>query len=460
MKHCAVLLLKAPTVYSSTQRRSVAGSFFKLNVSMGSLGLVMLATVLDKEGYAVRVCYPRTVQDAVDLVAQHTPKVVGVSSETINFPQAREIPAHLDKAGYGGIFKVIGGYHATFEPEESLKAGYDCVVLREGEETFLELVNAVLSHQPIENIHGIAFLNSSGKVVRTPSRSLIADLDQLPIPNWELSDLRLPKYLGIIYATRGCPHRCSFCVSSEFYGHKPRYRSADSIVEEIQSNDYRVVYFQDDDFTRNLERVQQLHSLLSKLPHQPVMVVYSRMDTIAKYPDLAVLLAEMGVRLIYFGIESHHQQGLNSIGKGLRAEEQEAAIKISKRAGINIWASLMVLPHETRSSWRDTVGFVKDLAHPPISTVGVCTPFPGTALYEKLVSENRLLHRQWEYYDGLHCVFKPYRLQPLEIEELMLWGDSQLNTNPVLRYGAGVLASLPDRLRYMVVTLALTGRIR
>jgi len=129
MKHYDVLLLKGPTIYSLTQQQSVAGSFFKLNASMGSLGLVMLATVLDRAGYAVRVCYPRTVHDAVKLVVKYAPRIVGVSSETMNFPQASQIPERLDAAGCNDVFKVIGGYHATFEPKESLGSGYDCVVL-------------------------------------------------------------------------------------------------------------------------------------------------------------------------------------------------------------------------------------------------------------------------------------------------------------------------------------------
>ena len=285
----------------------------------------MLASVLEKEGISSRVFYPDNLQEIVGLVNKYKPKIIGVSTETMNAFEAYQIPAVLNNTGCD-VFKVIGGYHASFEYQASLKAGYDCVVIGEGESTFLELVIAVLEHRSIQDIQGIALFNQAGVVIKTSPRPWIENLDLLPFPNWVLSYLHLPSNLGIIYATRGCPIGCNFCVTSEYYGHHSRFRSAESIIEEIECRNYRMVYFQDDDFTNNLDRIKHLHDHFSKTRQMPIMVIYSRMDTIARHPEIAPILARMGVKLVYFGIESHHQASLNFIHKGLRIEDQAEAL--------------------------------------------------------------------------------------------------------------------------------------
>ena len=175
------------------------------------------------------------------------------------------------------------------------------------------------------------------------------------------------------------------------------------------------------------------------------------MDTIARNPKLAGILSEMGTRLIYFGIESLSKKGLEYIGKPLSIEDQKKAIRIINDVGIEIWASIMALPTDTEKTWKKTVTFTKENIDPKISTVAICTPFPGTALYKRFNSENRLLHKKWQFYDGLHCVFQPYNISAQKLEEIHIWGDKYLNENFAMKYTLKFLKFLPKSLRYTLL---------
>jgi anaerobic magnesium-protoporphyrin IX monomethyl ester cyclase len=444
-----VIMLGAPVIYTEKQKKTLSGQFFKINDSIGSLGLTMLASVIEKENISTRIFHPKKLFDIEKIVRKYNPKVIGVSSETVNYPIAAKIPSivnNIDK----NIFKVIGGHHVTFCDEGGLKDGYDCVVRGEGEAVFLELVRAILNGKSAKNIKGISFLKN-GKIVRNPSQPLILNLDELPFPNWTISDLRPPKYLGVIYGTRGCPYHCKFCVTSEYYKKTSRCRSAESIVLEILEKKYRAVYFQDDDFTNNEARIVELHRLINEYNLNLDLIVYSRMDTIARNPRLGKLLSEMGTRLAYFGIESLSEEGLGYVGKSLLIEDQKRSIEIMKDVGIEIWASIMVLPTDTEKTWKKTVTFTKENINPKISTVAICTPFPGTELYREFNSENRLLHKDWRFYDGLHCVFQPLNTSAQKLEEMHIWGDKYLNDNIPMKYTLKFLKFLPESLRYALL---------
>jgi radical SAM superfamily enzyme YgiQ (UPF0313 family) len=410
----------------------------------------MLATLIKKCGISTRVLYPKTLKDIRKIIEKHNPKIVGVSCETANYPTAKKIPDIINSVAEK-IFTIIGGRHATFCDDEALKDGYNCVVRGEGEITMLELAKAILNRRPIKDIKGISYTENK-KTIRTPQRPLISNLDELPFPDWSLSDCKPPKGYGTIYGTRGCTFDCHFCVITKFYGRTCRQRSADSIVSEIIKNKYKVVIFNDDNFTSDKARITMLWNLIKEFDLDLDIVVLCRMDTIAKDPKIAEILCNMGVRLVNFGVESFSEIGLKYVNKSLLVNQQKRAAKILRDLGIEMWPSIMLLPIDTEKTWRKTVTFTKETINPKISIVNICTPFPGTALRQELIAENRLLHNEWKFYDGIHCVFKPLHASVQLFEEIHKWGDRYLNNNFTMKCIVNFLKFLPYNLRYTLLT--------
>lgn len=117
------------------------------------------------------------------------------------------------------------------------------------------------------------------------------------------------------------------------------------------------------------------------------LVVYSRMDIIAKRPWILKCLQDIGVKLIFYGIESHTQSGLNYIDKKLTLKHQKRAAALTRQSGLKVWASVMALPGDTEKSWKRTIMFTKQEIAPVFSQVGICTPFPDSKLFNTLREE-------------------------------------------------------------------------
>ncbi len=444
-----IIFLRSPIKHTERHKELLGVQFLEINEKMGSFALTMLATLLEKNGIRARVFYPKTLEDVEKIVEKHNPKIVGVSCETANYPAARKIPDIITSIDEK-VLKVIGGYHTTFCDDEALRDGYDCVVRGEGEITMLELAKAILNERSTKDIRGISYIENK-KTIRNPQRPLISNLDELPFPDWSLSDYNPPKGYGIIYGTRGCTFNCRFCVITKFYGRTCRQRSADSMISEIIKNKYKVVVFNDDNFTTDKKRVTMMWKQIKEFDLDLDIVVLCRMDTIAKDPNLAEILCDMGVRLVYFGVESFSEIGLKYVNKSLLVDQQKKAVKILKDLGIEIWPSIMLLPIDTEKTWKKTVTFTKESVNPKVSTVAICTPFPGTALRQEFIAENRLLHSKWRFYDGIHCVFKPVHVSVQTFEKMHKWGDRYLNDNLTMKYVLNFLKFLPYNVRYTLL---------
>lgn len=444
-----IIFLRSPIEYTERHKELFGVRFFEFNEKMGSLALTMLATLIKENGIETRIFYPKTLEDVRKIVEKHNPKIVGVSCVTANYPTARKIPTIINSIDEK-VFTVIGGYHTTFCDDEALKDGYNCVARGEGEITMLELAKAILNKRSIKDIKGISYTENK-RTIRNPQRPLISNLDELPFPDWSLSDCKPPKGYGIIYGTRGCTFNCRFCVITKFYGRTCRQRSAESMVSEIIKNKYKIVVFNDDNFTCDKPRVTMLRNLIEEFGLDLNIIVLCRMDTIAKDPKLAEILYDMGVRMVYFGVESFSEIGLKYVNKSLLVNQQKKAVKILKDLGIEIWPSIMLLPIDTEKTWKKTITFTKESINPAISTVAICTPFPGTALRQELIAENRLLHNEWRFYDGIHCVFNPLHASVQIFEEMHKWGDRYLNNNVTMKGILNFLKFLPYNLRFMLL---------
>jgi len=221
------------------------------------------------------------------------------------------------------IFTIVGGRHATEDPEGWLKScpNVDAVVRGDGEDVMEELCKGV----PLENIAGLSFRNGHG-IIHNPVRRLGPLRDKL-YPNRklrrytyeiELQNISTGVEFDMFSASRGCPFNCTFC-SFNFnpWGEKRNWsaRSAESVVEELAQIKAPLVGFTDEVFTYDMDRVERICDLILDRGIRKKYVINARLE-IAKRPDVIRKMELAGFAMLLLGIESAQDKTLRSMRKG------------------------------------------------------------------------------------------------------------------------------------------------
>jgi radical SAM superfamily enzyme YgiQ (UPF0313 family) len=221
------------------------------------------------------------------------------------------------------IFTILGGRHATEDPERWLAScpNVDAVVRGDGEEVMQDLCKGV----PLENIAGLSFRNGDG-IIHNPVRKLGPLKDQF-CPNRNLrrytyevdiGNIRTGVELDLFSASRGCPFNCTFC-SFNFnpWGEKRNWsgRSPESIVEELAQIKAPLVGFTDEIFTHNMDRVERICDLILDRGIRKNYIINARLE-IARRPDVIRKMELAGFAMLLLGIESAQDKTLRSMRKG------------------------------------------------------------------------------------------------------------------------------------------------
>ncbi|MHB8338104.1 MAG: B12-binding domain-containing radical SAM protein [Ignavibacteriaceae bacterium] len=402
--------------------------YSKVEANLPPLGIAYLASVARKGGHNVHIVDANVEKKVLGKTDLNYFDVVGITSDTPRYYEALKIAKEIKKTGK---FIVMGGYHVTFLDEEVLSSGYvDVVVRGEGEEIFLNLLNALENNTGLKTILGISYLEGE-KFVRNDDALPPKNLDELPFPARDL--LPISKYKttlnGIpsanLITSRGCPYNCYFCASSKFGGIKWRARSAKNIVDEMEMlyNDYgyRAFEFLDDNFTLSKKRIFAFADELEKRKMTDIIWwCFSRVDTIAKNEPMVKRMAEVGAYRVFLGLESVNENVLDSYGKNIDNEEQTKAIHLLRKYGIGIHGSFIVGDiNETKEMIMKTVNWAKKM-NPQLAQFSLLTPFPGTQLYDDIKKENKFLHNDWRLFDALHPTIKLNNLSPVEAQKLII----------------------------------------
>jgi hopanoid biosynthesis associated radical SAM protein HpnJ len=283
------------------------------------------------------------------------------------------------------------GAKVAVEPEESLLASeaIDYVAREEFDFTIQEIAEG----RPLAEVDGVSFRDGAGGVVHTPDRAILEDMDRLPfvVPIYK-RDLRVEDYFsGYIlypyvsfYTGRGCRSKCSFCLWPQTVGgHRYRTRSAEKVLEEVALipqyfPQVKEVFFDDDTFTDNRPRAEEIARGLGKLG-----VTWScNAKANVPYETLKVM-KDNGLRLLLVGYETGSQEILNNIKKGTRIDIAKRFTKDCHDLGIVIHGTFVLgLPGETRESIQDTIRYAREI-NPHTIQVSIAAPYPGTALYKQ-----------------------------------------------------------------------------
>lgn len=365
-------------------------------ISLVPTGVCSLHAVLRDAGHdALLVNFSGwTAREIERELVAYAPDLIGISQWTHNRHAALEL-ARTCRRLFPKAVIVMGGAHATFCYCDLLAADspLDLVVLGEGEQTLLELVERLEQSRPWQDVRGIAF-RSDGRVVETPHREQLADLDSLPYPS-EYFDAARGLDLGLqpefILSARGCPSACHFCSSPAFWGRAVRFRSPARIVDEIMQvrERYGLIYFsmRDDTFTANRLRTLEFCRLLEERRAGVLWNCQSRATALDA--ELLRAMKRAGCECIQLGVESGAPEVLRQLGKMITPSQVEHAAAMIREVGIHLSIYLISdVPSETDDDFQQTTALVRRI-HPDDGYVSPLAYFPGTRLFNEAVAMGR-----------------------------------------------------------------------
>ncbi len=416
-----------------------------------NLGLGYLASVLEQDGFSVEFVDCRLDTSRVfQLVADRDPLIIGLSIIYQYFtPRFANLVRLLREEGTQA-FICAGGHYPSLRPRDVLDVmpGLDCVVRFEGEETLLEIARRLREGEAWHDVRSIAYRTET-ETVETPLRPLIDDLDRLPFPRRPRSpDEILGVPFSTILASRGCPRDCTFCSIRQFYAAPPgrirRVRSPENVVEEMlglfHDQGVRVFLFQDDDFSllAPADRQWALQFAESLKVHglgQSVLWKMScRSDEVE--PEILSKLRDVGLFLVYLGIESGNETGLRALNKHITVAQNRDAIRTLRALDLRYEFGFMLFdPASTFDLVLENAQFLQEICGDGSAVAPFCKtlPYAGTTLEEDLQRQGRLkgdpIHPDYSFGDPridawfayLSDVLYPWAAEPGCLQAQLRW---------------------------------------
>jgi anaerobic magnesium-protoporphyrin IX monomethyl ester cyclase len=319
------------------------------------------------------------------------------------------------------VLTVTGGQHFTVMAQESLEAypEIDVIVRGEGEETLVELVKAVREKSRLSRIAGISFRHQN-KILHNPSRPLIEDLNQLPFPGYHFVKEYVDRYhftmmagskakYGMVEASRGCPHHCTFCSQWKHWQSTWRHKSVKRVAEEISFlyNNFgsRLLWLTDDNFGLD-QRMEDLCDELAKQGFSDDITCFMqvRCDDVVRNQRLLAKMSKAGINWLLLGVESHSKSNLDSFNKGTKPEDAVEAVRLLRQNGIFSQATCIIGQRtDSHESIEELRRFIDDI-NPDLAIFMILTPFPGTDLYEKAKLNGWIENWNWADYDMVHAI--------------------------------------------------------
>lgn len=415
------------------------------------LGLEMVAGSLVAD-HDVRIHDMRINDDFKGAIASFRPDAVGIScSFTIDVYRTRGI-AEAAKAN-GVPFVFVGGLHATLNPSDFNHPAIDCIVCGEGETTTPELIAALEQSTALGEVPGLV-INSDGNgggQQETRQRLQLKNLDDLPYPARHLQPkgrrnryfFNFWKPMATLETARGCPFRCNFCSVWNFFRGRCRTKSAERVVDELESIREKFILVTDDNFLVDVKRAREIAKLLKERGIKKTYSFQARSDTIAKHPDIIEQWRKVGLAHVFIGFESLDEEELKSVNKKNSVETNEKALKIVQGHGISVTSAFIINPDYEEKDFERLRNYItsRRISVPQFT---VLTPLPGTEFFREI--ENKILTKNYELYDFLHSVL-PTKLDPAEFykEFASLYRTAYINSGVLTRRALPLIAGLATR---------------
>lgn len=325
--------------------------------------------------------------------------LVAISVETFTAKRAYQISAEYRKRG---IKVVMGGFHPTLMPHDA-KLHADAVVIGEAEGVWQEVLNDAAEAKLKEFYQRTEWTSLSGL---QPDRSIYNNKRYLK--------------LALVESGRGCRFNCNFCSISAFFRQTYRPRPISGVVKEIQSIRNKTIFFIDDNIAADIDRAKELFRALI-----PLGIRWISQISIQALKDAEVLdlMAQSGCIGVLVGFESLIRNSLQQMNKAWNGGRSDylTVLASMRQKGIAAYPTFVFgYDQDTAQSFQDTLDFaIKERFF--FIAFNHLVPFPGTALYDSLRNEGRLLHEQWWLHDGYafcDVAFTPKNFTPQQLSSL------------------------------------------
>ncbi len=454
------------------------------------LGTLYAASLLRSRGYAVALfdaMLAESEQEWAAALDRERPRLAVIYEDNFNYLskmcllRMREAAwTMIGMARERGCTVLICGSDATDHAAEYLAAGASYVLIGEGEQTLVELVDRLSERTatPLEAILGLARLDGAA-VVATPRRPDLKDLDSLPFPAWDLIDtdryrdlwIRRHGYYSMnMVTTRGCPYHCNWCAKP-IWGQRYNVRSPDNVAAELAwlkktyAPDH--IWVADDIMGLKPGWLERFADLVEAQDARIPFKCLSRVDLLQR-PETVAALKRAGCQIIWVGAESGSQKILDAMEKGTLVKQIYAAASNLHAAGVKVGFFLQFgYPGETRADIELTLQMVRD-CRPDDIGMSVSYPLPGTRFYAT-VREQMGEKQNWvdsndlammyrgpfatEFYRKLHVVLhKEFRSHKALVELGRIIRRPSALRRPHLRQAAALLyhqATLPLERRHL-----------
>jgi anaerobic magnesium-protoporphyrin IX monomethyl ester cyclase len=383
------------------------------------LGLAYLGAVAEQVGHSVTVidCQGERLnyESFRQRIAGVPSDVVGVTSTTLLYNSAKTI-MEVAKEVHPNAVNMIGGSHVSFWDENALKEtkAFDLIVRKEGELTFLELLDRIQANKGFEDVLGTTVRTKNG-IQRNEDRPFLHDLDSLPSPAYHLLPLdsyhRMGKTIFPIVTSRGCVQWCDFCSTVRMFGRGYRVRSPKKVVDDMEMLHSKYgesqFTFYDDAFTINRNHTLEMCADIKARKLDVEWDCETRVDAVDK--ELLEKMRDAGCITIWFGVESGSEKILDKMHKKINREQVREAFKMAQKAGMMTIASAVIgFPGETEETAWETINFINSLNPDDIGCY-IATPYQGTPMYEEVIKNGWLRVTDFNKYDTATPTFEtPY----------------------------------------------------
>lgn len=382
------------------------------------LGILFISAFLKKHG--VKCSVFDTTFSKTELLFQHLleekPEVLAIYTNLMTKLNVLKIIRFVrENQDLQNTLIVLGGPEVTHSADNFLNFGADVIVIGEGEETMLEVVNAFQMQSGFSGVNGVVFKDKTGAIIKNHEREKLKDLDLLPIPDREAIDL--PSYLDAwkkfhgknaisVSTMRGCPYTCKWC-SRAVYGLSYRRRSPEKVVEEMiwirEKYNPDSLWFVDDVFTVSHKWMREFALVLKgsgiKIPYECI----SRADRLNE--EVIDLLKETGCFRVWIGAESGSQSVIDAMDRRVSVLKTREMIQLAKSKGIEAGTFIMLgYPGETVGDIEETIHHLK-VSDPDFYTITLAYPIKGTELYQE-IEKDFINHLAWESSTDREIEFK------------------------------------------------------
>jgi radical SAM superfamily enzyme YgiQ (UPF0313 family) len=344
---------------------------------------------------------------------------------------ARRAYAIADHYRRRGSHVALGGLHVTSLPAEAAEHADTIFV------------------GPAEDIWPRFLADYRSRRAAPMYRSSVRTLEGLPPIRRDLIQRHLYLVPNSIVVSRGCPHACDFCYKEAFFqGGRGFYtQTVDAALAEIERLPGRHLYFLDDHLFGNVPFATALFEGMRGMNR-----IWQAAGTVASVLRRGLLekAREAGLRSLFVGFETLSAENLRQQHKPHNLNrDYTAAIRRLHDQGVMVNGSFVFgMDDDDPSVFRRTVEWAVDRGI-ETATFHILTPYPGTALYERMRKGGRLVHSDWDLYDTRHVVYHPLRLTAEELETGYWWAYEEFYTWSSILEGAASKRSTVDMLRHV-----------